>query len=424
MRLLFFFLSFLSINIIHSQSIEQFLKENPSITYSKIVNSQGFVEAYEVLFPQLIDHQDSSKGSFKQRIWLGHRSSSSPTVIATEGYQAYRMYVYEPTHIFAANQLEVEHRFFGKSIPENMDYTYLTIEQATADLHAIRVFFGKFYSGKWLSTGISKGGETTLYYRYFYPNDVQVSIPYVAPLALALNDSRIYHFFDTVGTATNRQQLKEVQFKLLQNREKSLKYIKKSIRKRNLEFHSVTVEEAFELAVLEYPFSFWQWHGDTNVLPNTNVSIKKMVKHLLAISDVDFYADEEMKRLGSHYYQSGTQLGYYSYETEEFKGLLPAVGDTTEVSAIFMPNNQEMTFTSTLPEAVFEWATNQGDSIIYINGAIDPWASTAVPISEGVDAVWFFLAGKHHGQARIKNFTEAEQKVFNDAIFKWLGIKL
>jgi hypothetical protein len=404
-----------------SHSVEEFLKKHPSLEYTKVINSQGFVEAYELMFNQLVDHQDSSKGFFKQRIWLGHRSEMSPTVIATEGYQAYRMYVYEPTTILEANQIEVEHRFFGKSIPVSMDYSFLTIEQATADLHAIRTFFGQFYKGKWLSTGISKGGETTLYYRYFYPNDVQVSIPYVAPLALALNDNRIYHFFDTVGTVTNRQQLKDVQYRLLQNRSKALKYINRYVDKQDLKFSSVTIEEAFELAVLEYPFSFWQWHGDTNVLPNQNVSMKKMVKHLLAISNVDFYADREMERLGSHYYQSGTQLGYYSYETKAFKGLLPAVGDTAEVSAIFMPHDEPMTFNPALPLAVFEWATTQGDSIIYINGAIDPWASTAVPISKNVDAVWFFLKGKHHGQARIKNFTPEERKLFDKTMERYLG---
>ena len=67
--------------------------------------------------------------------------------------------------------------FFGKSIPDSMKWEYLTVEQAAADLHTINQLFRKIYKGKWISTGISKGGQTTLYFKYFYPEDVDIAIP-------------------------------------------------------------------------------------------------------------------------------------------------------------------------------------------------------------------------------------------------------
>jgi hypothetical protein len=75
------------------------------------------------------------------------------------------------------------------------------------------------YQGKWLSTGISKGGQTTIFYRYFYPEDVDVSVPYVAPLNLALEEQRIYTFLDTVGDASCRNALLEVQKDVLKARD-------------------------------------------------------------------------------------------------------------------------------------------------------------------------------------------------------------
>ena len=106
----------------------------------------------------------------------------------------------EVEQILSANNIGVEYRYFGKSIPDSMQWEYLTIEQAAADLHAVNLLFKQLYKGKWFSTGISKGGQTTIYYKYFYPEDIDVAIPYVAPIDNALEDTRIYTFLDTIGT--------------------------------------------------------------------------------------------------------------------------------------------------------------------------------------------------------------------------------
>ena len=100
-------------------------------------------------------------------------------------------------------------------------------------------------------------------------------------------------------------------------------------------------------------------------------------------------------------------------------------GENATPSAIFMPDkNMEKTFDPTLPKKVFEWATTQGNQIIYINGAGDPWASTAIPTSKGPDAVWFFMKNKHHGQARYKNMTAQEKELFINTLEKWLKMDI
>ena len=67
--------------------------------------------------------------------------------------------------ILQANQLFVEHRYFGKSVPDSVTWQDLTVENAAADQHHIVQIFKKIYTQKWVSTGISKGGETALYHR-------------------------------------------------------------------------------------------------------------------------------------------------------------------------------------------------------------------------------------------------------------------
>ena len=65
---------------------------------------------------------------------------------------------------------------------------------AAADHHRIVEVLKLIYPGKWIGTGISKGGQTAMFHRYFYPEDVDISVPYVAPLNFSTEDQRFIHF--------------------------------------------------------------------------------------------------------------------------------------------------------------------------------------------------------------------------------------
>ena len=68
-------------------------------------------------------------------------------------------------------------------MPDSLDYQYLNFEQVAQDYHHIRQLFDNIYNGKWASSGISKGGTTTIFYKYFYPNDVIKKADSVIPSA-------------------------------------------------------------------------------------------------------------------------------------------------------------------------------------------------------------------------------------------------
>jgi hypothetical protein len=213
---------------VHTQAtnIDYKLFELPSVIFKPIDVPQGFRAAYELRIKQLIDHTDSSKGYFYQRAFLSHKGFNKPTVLVTEGYQQHRNRLSELTQLLDANQIIVEHRYFGQSVPEEMDYSYLNLKQATTDLHNITTIFKEIYTSKWISTGISKGGQTTIFYKYYYPDDMDANVPYVAPFCLSYEDKRIYTFLDTIGDASCREKIKNVQFKILENREEALTYLK------------------------------------------------------------------------------------------------------------------------------------------------------------------------------------------------------
>lgn len=426
-RLLICLLVFSSVNLFaQSADLEKALFQLPDVIFERIATPEGYTDAYELHIKQPLDHDHPEKGHFYQRAYLSHRGFDRPTVICTEGYDRPRNRNYELTDLIEGNQIDVEHRFFGTSIPAEdiFDYQYLNLKQVTADLHKINQLFREIYQGKWLSTGISKGGQTTIFYRYFYPDDVDVSVPYVAPLNLALEEERIYTFLDTVGTDACRKAIYEVQREILKNREYVLPRLKWYAQGAGLKFTYLTLEEAFEYAVLEYPFSFWQLGGDCAEIPSKSDGIEAALEHMMATSGIDFFADAGMEGYASHYYQAGSEMGYYSYETEDFKGLLKALPMQPHPSAIFMPDNLPKSFDGKLVNDVYEWLPVNGDRFIYINGNSDTWSATAVRPSDGVDAHWFFLDGLDHGKARIRNMNAAERAQLVEALEGWLGIEI
>lgn len=403
--------------------IERKLYELPDVIFHESEPLANGV-SYELRIKQPLDHTDPSKGYFYQKAYLHHRDMDQPTVIVTEGYTCRRHKLYEVTEILQANQLHIEHRYFGESMPDSLDYDYLNLEQATADYHHIRTLFDEIYAGKWLSTGISKGGATTIFYKYLYPADVDVAVPYVAPINDEYEEDRIYTFLDTVGTAECRKKLLDVQRRVLKNRDQVMPLIKYFAKGAGAKYTYLQFEEAFEYAVLEYPFSFWQWGASCEDIPDNSTDLDELLDHFLAVSDVTFFADGAMEAYASHYYQSAEEFGYYGYETDELAGLIKMFPPNSRPHAAFTPGKMTVDFDDRLLKGLHKWLKKDAHQMIYLYGANDTWTASAVPKNDKVDAVWFFMEGKSHGDARIKNMTAAELELLNASLERWLGVEV
>ncbi len=417
-------LLFLSFYIQAQQNnIESILSKMSDVSYEKLNEANGYT-TFVVQIKQPIDHSDTSKGFFYQKAYLSHKSLENPTVMITEGYSASENKTYELTNLLDANQIQVEHRYFGESIPDSLDYRFLNLKQATGDLHRIRQLFTNVYSNKWISTGISKGGATTIFYRYFYPNDMDVSVPYVAPINQSYEEQRIYDFLDTIGTKECRNKIKDFQILILENREKLIPLLKFYSMGAKVKYSYLTLREAFEYAVMEYPFSFWQHGNDCEKIPSKTATSEEITEHFLSVSDLTLFSDESIQQLSPHYYQSATEMGYYGYETNEFKDYLTELPTDSNPISLFFPFEMTEKFDGQLLNDVNLWLKTEGDKIIYIYGGIDTWTASAVPLNDNVDSEWFILPGKHHDNARIESMTPAEKKRLIEVLERWLGIKL
>jgi hypothetical protein len=424
----FFLLTILSVlfQIITAQKsdFEKALYNLPDVRFERITTPEGYESAYKLYVRQPIDHFNPAKGSFYQKVYLTNKAIDKPLVIITEGYDQKFNYIFELTKLLDANQILVEHRYFGESVPDSIDYTFLKAIQEAGDLHKINLLFKEIYKGKWVSTGVSKGGQNTIFYRYFYPGDVDVSVSYVAPVNLSTEDERIYSFLKNVGTEDCREKIKNFQIRMLKNRDKVMPLLTWYSFGADLTYTYLSVEEAFEYTVLEYSFSFWQWGHDCSEIPSNTVSIDSSLRHLLDVSNINFFSDATMNNFKNHYYQCAAELGYYGYNTDEFKPYLKSLPVKLHPSAIFAPDKMTVNYDPGLSRKVYEWATTKGDNMIYIYGGNDTWSATGIPYSSKPDALWFILEGKSHGTARIKNMTPQEKKTFVLALETWLNIDI
>ncbi len=93
-----------------------------------------------------------------------------------------------------------------------------TSKNAADDLHAIITSLKRLLKGKWLAQGSSKGGLTSNLLCYYHPEDLDLTIPYVAPLCNGKYDSRLFDFIcDTAGNEDDRYKDKAAELRKLFN---------------------------------------------------------------------------------------------------------------------------------------------------------------------------------------------------------------
>jgi hypothetical protein len=266
----------------------------------------------EVRIEQPLDHRNPEGKSFYQRLYISHIDPSRPVVLVTAGYDASYYYTSEIAAELRCNQIMVEHRYFGRSKPDSLDWEYMDTWQAASDHHRVVSMFKELYPGNWISTGISKGGQSVIYHSYYYPGDVDVRVPYVAPLNYSVEDERIYDFLHQVGTKRERQRVWKFQRKVLKNQEKYLPEFRQFSAQRGYSYEIVGgVEKAFEYCVLEYDFAYWQWgYVRARDIPGRGARPREVIEHMNRVAGFDYFDDEFITENRPFFYQAMTEMGY------------------------------------------------------------------------------------------------------------------
>lgn len=388
------------------------------------LESEVYPEKYLVRITQQVDPKNPAAGTFTQRVVIGHVGFDRPTVIVTEGYGgAYALnpkYQEELTKLLNANLVFVEYRYFLESTPEPKNWDYLTAENSAYDLHHVNQTFRQLYQGKWISTGISKGGQTTCLYRAYFPDDVDFSVPYVAPLNRAVEDGRHEPFLRQVGTKAERDRILAFQKAVLKQKAAIVPMLENYCQEHKLTFR-IPMAEVLDYSVLEYPFAIWQWGTPVDRVPEPTASAADLFKHLMEISEPSYFSNEQP--YVSFDVQACRELGYYGYDTAPFKGLLTIKSAKGYLNKLMLPTEliDQVEFRPELYHKVYNFLKDNDPKMIFIYGEIDPWSATRVPTFRGKKNEQIYIQPRGSHRARISNMPEEMKKQIMDQIHAWLA---
>ena len=417
-------LCLLSLSAVAQTTLQEKLKTISLITEIKPLESKEFAEKYVTYFTQPLDHDRPELGSFRQRVIISHIGFDRPTVIVTEGYGAgYALsprYREELSKMFNTNMVFVEYRYFLESTPNPRDWQYLTAESSADDLHAVRQALKDIYPNKWIATGISKGGQTAMLYRTFYPNDVDITVPYVGPLCYGVEDGRHEPFLRQVGTEDERRKIEDFQLEVLKRKSTLLPRFEKHCQEKKYEFNAST-EEIYDYSVLEYSFAFWQWGTPVSTIPANSASDDEIYKHFMAISEPSYFAKGGGNE--SFFVQAARELGYYGYDIRPFKKYLSITSSKGYLKKLMLPDDaKDIKFDKTLSKKITKFLKKNDPKMIFVYGEIDPWSAAATTWlnTDKKENVHIFVEPRGSHLARINTLPEEMKQKAISILKKWL----
>lgn len=420
----------LFVNICFSQATNTFEETSNFVKLASIPNVvkiekrdlvSHFDENYELWFEQPIDHNNPDKGTFRQRVFLGFENTDKPVIVELRGYGIGSEKSGELANHYEANQLIIEHRYFNDSRPTEIDWNTLTVENAAKDqaiiINALREAI--FPKSKFISTGISKGCQTTMAHRRYFPNNVDGSVCYVGPLNYQREDPRVYEFLRNVGSKENRKRIKTFQDLCFQNRDALLKILKSTAQEKNYSWE-FGIENALDYSILEYSFAFWQWGNSINSIPNKKATVKQIYDHLFEVSGYSFFEESEVDKLQPYFWAALTEQGIYGYETKPFKKYLKS-DDVLKFEWAF-PEGVSKNYNLKPMQEIKSFLDISATSMLFIYGEYDAWSSTAVELTDDAQKreLYKFVKPKGDHKTRIKSFDPKVQEQIYSIIDRWI----
>ncbi len=386
------------------------------------------VRFFFLRFEQPVDHRNPTAAKFSQRLTLIFRSVEAPMVLATTGYDIPVDYAYpsEPTYLLNANQLLMEHRFFGGSIPAAVDWSKLDIFQGANDEHRVVQAFRSIFAKKWLTTGGSKGGMTAMYHRMFFPNDVEATVPYVAPTSFGRSDPRYVSFVDNVGPADCREKLKGFQQEVLTRRAEIEPLFLADAAQYQTAYDITGIHWAVDYSVAEAPFTFWQYGTVDRCaeVPPRTATTADLFAFLSSIyfgSVANGFADATLEYYAPYYYQAATELGAPGIGLKHLRGLVtPGFRDAPQD---LPPLDVEKPFRFISMPIVATWMYTTASRMLLVYGENDPWSSGASTVRNENDSYRYYAAAGNHGSG-ISDLSQAEQAEAHAHLSRWMGVPI
>jgi hypothetical protein len=408
------------------------LKHLPGVTYlGRNHYPPAGYQVYELEIRQPVNHLRPHGPTFEQHLELYQRNLARPMVMYVSGYFNYTFqgaqltYLSTPAAIVGGNQISVENRFYGNSVPHPTLWRYLTSWQEAADEHHVVQVFKKLYRAPWLISGVSKGGESSILHDYYYPHDFVGTFAWSAPSITETFSHAYDRFLGSVGTAACRTALLNTQLRALRHRKAFEAMLAAEARAAHGTFKDWAggLDENFEITILATPFTFWQYGGDCSAIPGAKATLKKLYQWYDLVAGWLASDDQESAPFFAYNYQAGTQLGY------------PIVHQRAELGSLLhyplSAQNPEQDMPASIPvrplsqrlmRAVHRWVRTHGSHLLFLYGQEDPFSAERFTLGPGTrDSAIFIVRGGNH-LSPYTDLPAAAQKTIVTMLRTWAGL--
>ena len=378
-----------------------------------------FTRLFEIHLEQPVDHRNPAEGSFTQKVYLAHVDEELPVVLETEGYARSNHRTRELAQVLNCNQLAVEHRYFGESVPVMNDWRFLDIWQAANDHHRIVEIFKEIYPNSWVSSGRSKGGDAAIFHRRFFPADVQATLAYVAPLMLEQYDQRFQEFYNTAGDESCRERMRQFQRNILLKLDSIPdlfdQYVKSvgdfgdatrfSLSYRDIVYHAIRQD---------YPFEFWSSETEScSTIPDQNATAQELLDHFVGVFDVFlFFSDYGVNFWTPYGYQALTELGNYAFDTSYLTDLELDIAPLVEY-------NTSVKFDPAVMQDIQGWIAASASEMVFLYGQDDPWTVAAVDHNGSDRVIKIVNPGTKHG-TQLSSLPLADKDLIVEKLKEWM----
>lgn len=449
---------------------------------------------YIIYYNQPLKHAQAGGAHFPLRALITVHKNSDPTTavnhVYASGYSILGDFLARPDSCFAAdktscdteiahrynaNFIQIEHRYFQQSAPQNCwtNLDDLRAEEAAADFHNLFEALKKVLKGKYVMSGVSKGGITTLLQHRFYPDDADIFVPYAAPffrtdrdttmqrywyttgwnkeyrdMFMAVRRNGIYQkdnifpiFLKMRGGSKNQAQLDTAYLFYLSSvavfgyKEHAYSdtasihwqmYRNDSImRAKNVQAYGDTVY-AFMLDKRTFSLdNFPEWIDTLRKYPEPNQAptIKRQNKHIrpFGITYDDWWKGDSINAV-AYDYQAKCELGYFD---NRFDLIIEDAADAAAYNAYWKqhagcvldlgnPYYRHLTYSPTLYDETMSTTQNTTKPIVFLYGLDDAWTGAAIKdeFVNGTNVHKFILPAQNH----VVHFSSNTDQAMCDAI--------
>ncbi|MBA2543162.1 MAG: hypothetical protein H0V17_26205 [Deltaproteobacteria bacterium] len=373
----------------------------------------GSARCFTLDFEQPIQHAQSDGDKLVQKLFLTHRSCDAPTLVIDSGYEQDYFYDDELSILFQPNTLGIEHRFQGASTPtlDRWDWSALTIDNGAADLHEIVRAFRTHYDGRFVSSGASKGGITATYHAHLYPDDLDGSIPYVAPASRARIDTTYQTRMQQLLPAPCATAVRDVQKAALTTR-------RSFVTARIVELGGSELD--LELAVSRFDWGFWQYYGTPycSYVPPTSATDDEFWQFFYGFAG--FGDPAPAGELGEYsngalFYEWLTEHGFAHQIQAEVDALLTQPSARESMEASFragFPSVSLPAYDGSFTQLTRTWVRDDAENLLLIYGNFDPWTGGAMDAPTRPSSGRYFVpTGTHAAQIGMLSGAEYQAAV-------------